>query len=67
MPRLTSKYLLKLCAAGGAALLLGGCEPEVGSEAWCELMEEKPKGDWTMNAAADYAKHCVLKLDEAPG
>jgi hypothetical protein len=22
-------------------------------------MEEKPKGDWTANEAADYAKNCV--------
>ena len=36
------------------------CEPEVGSEAWCNDMKEKPKGDWTANEAADFAKHCLL-------
>ena len=36
------------------------CEPEVGSEAWCNDLKEKPKGDWTANEAADFAKHCVL-------
>lgn len=41
-------------------LLVTACEPEVGSKAWCEDMNEKPKGDWTVNEAADYAKHCVL-------
>ena len=34
--------------------------PEVGSKAWCDLMDEKPKGDWTTNEAADYARHCLL-------
>jgi hypothetical protein len=33
---------------------------EVGSEAWCNDMEEKPKGDWTANEAADYTKHCIF-------
>ena len=59
------KTLLQLLTAGVALLLLSGCEPEVGSEAWCEEMESTPKGDWTMNAASDYAKHCLLKLDDA--
>jgi Protein of unknown function (DUF3012) len=34
--------------------------PEVGSKAWCDLMDKKPKGDWTANEAADYARHCLL-------
>ena len=37
------------------------CAPEIGSEAWCEDMDEKPKGDWTANEATEYAKHCVFK------
>jgi hypothetical protein len=37
-----------------------GCAPEVGSPAWCERMDAKPKGDWTANEAADYARHCLL-------
>lgn len=40
--------------------LVAACEPEVGSEAWCSDMKEKPKGDWTANEAADFAKHCIL-------
>ena len=39
---------------------LSACEPEVGSEAWCNDMKEQPKGDWTANEAADFAKHCVF-------
>ena len=40
---------------------LSACTPQVGSEAWCLQMKEKPKGDWTMNEARDFAKHCILK------
>ena len=55
MKKITS--LLALLAL--SALL--GCAPEVGSEAWCGAMKEKPKGDWTANEAAAYTKHCILK------
>lgn len=49
-----------------AVLVLGSvaiaaCAPEVGSEAWCERMDETPKGDWTANQAADYARHCLFE------
>ena len=40
---------------------LSGCAPEVGSEKWCKQMEDKPKGDWSANEAADYTKHSVFK------
>ena len=43
-----------------ALIFLSGCSPEVGSDAWCEDMSEKPKGEWTSNEAADYAKHCLF-------
>lgn len=43
------------------ASLIAGCEPEIGSKAWCEDMQEKPKGDWTLNEATQFAKHCVLE------
>ena len=43
------------------SLTLAACEPEVGSKEWCADMNEKPKGDWTANEAADYAKHCVAR------
>lgn len=41
-----------------------GCAPKVGSEAWCAKMKEKPKGEWSANEAADYAKHCLFKSQE---
>jgi hypothetical protein len=34
-------------------MVLPGCAPEVGSDAWCKRIEEKPKGDITANEAAD--------------
>ena len=44
--------------------LLGACAPEVGSEAWCKALKEKPKGDWTANEAGEFAKSCVFKLGD---
>ncbi len=44
----------------GLMMLLSACAPEVGSEAWCKTMKEKPKGDWTANEAKDYAANCLF-------
>ena len=41
-------------------LLVSACSPEVGSEAWCADLKEKPKGDWTATEAKDYTKHCIF-------
>ena len=41
-------------------IALAGRAPEVGSEAWCKEMKAKPKGEWTGNDAAEFAKSCVL-------
>jgi hypothetical protein len=43
------------------AALASACKPEVGTEAWCEMMDEKAKGDWTANEVGDYAKHCIMR------
>lgn len=56
----------KMLRFGFAAMALAmvasvtACSPEVGSKEWCDDMKEKPKGDWSANEAADFAKHCVL-------
>ena len=49
--------------AVSVTLLLGlsACAPEVGSDKWCANLKAKPKGDWSTNEAADYAKHCIFK------
>jgi len=39
---------------------LSACTPEVGSEKWCQMMKDKPKGDWTANQAADFTRHCIF-------
>jgi hypothetical protein len=44
-----------------------GCTPEVGSEAWCEKMDETPKGEWTLEEVGDYAKHCVIRSGDDSG
>lgn len=55
--------LKRLLAATGAvafAALAAACSPEVGSKEWCADVKAKPKGEWTANEAADFAKHCIL-------
>ena len=47
-----------------AVLAIVGCDPEPGSKAWCEQLGEKPKGDWSVNEATEYAKSCLLGDDE---
>ena len=43
-------------------LAISSCA-KVGSDAWCEKQEDKPKGDWTANEAGDYTKYCVMGID----
>ena len=44
-----------------SSVTIAACDPEIGSEAWCERMDDTPKGDWTANQAADYARHCLFE------
>ncbi len=57
------KTVLTFAGLAVIALGLAACDPEVGSEEWCLAMKEKPKGDWSANEAADFAKNCVLPSD----
>ena len=41
-----------------AMAFLSSCA-KVGSEAWCENMKETPKGEWSMDDATDFTKHCI--------
>ena len=54
-----SAVLFAAIAAFGT-LGLVACSPEVGSKEWCEDMKKKPKGDWSANEAAAFAKSCVF-------
>ena len=59
-----TKAISRIVYLGAAAVLLmslSACAPEVGSERWCADMKAKPKGDWSANEAADYARHCIFK------
>jgi hypothetical protein len=55
---MNTKFLFML----SAALLLSACAP-VGSDAWCDNMGEKRKGDWTGDETSNYTKYCVLGMD----
>ena len=58
---------MKRCVAGSVvaiAFALSACSPEVGSKAWCQDMDEKPKGEWSVNEATAYAKHCLFKSED---
>jgi hypothetical protein len=50
----------KSLAVLALAALAAACAPEPGSKAWCEKLDEKPKGDWSVNEAAEYAENCLL-------
>lgn len=54
------KKVFAILGFGADLLTLAACAAEVGSEEWCAEMKEKPKGDWSANEAADFAKHCVF-------
>lgn len=60
VPPMTIRRSL-LTAMLALAVLVSACAPEVGSEAWCEALAEKPRGDWTANEAVDYARHCIIR------
>lgn len=52
--------IVRAAAAAALAILLAACSPEVGSKEWCADMKAKPKGDWSANEVAAFAKSCVL-------
>ena len=53
--------MVKLLLLLALVHVVSACAPKVGSPEWCSSIEEKPKGDLTLNEATDYAKHCVFK------
>ena len=56
---------LKLIVPLLSVFVLAACGEKIGSDAWCSKMEEKDKGDWTIEQAGDYTKYCVLGMDPA--
>jgi len=61
---LNTRKILTFTAISVFAIGLSACAPEVGSEKWCQMMKDKPKGDWSANEAADYTKHCLFSSDD---
>jgi len=55
------KFILPTIVLTLLGVTLGGCAPAVGTEKWCEKIEDTPKGDWSANDATAYAKHCVFE------
>ena len=55
------KTWINLVLTASIMVLITGCAPEVGSEAWCKKLSEKPKGEWTANEASEYARSCLLR------
>lgn len=53
--------LKRIVMMTAVAFLAAACEPEVGSKEWCEKMEKKEKGEWTLDETSDFAKHCMFK------
>lgn len=50
----------KLVLTAFAAMFLVACAPEVGTEKWCDNMDGTPQGDWSVNDAKAYARHCIM-------
>lgn len=54
-------HLWRAALAICALWCLVGCAPEVGSERWCDMMRDKPRGDWTGNEALDFTRNCLFE------
>ena len=55
------KKLAKSLTIASLLIIAHGCAPEVGSDAWCEDMAEKDKGDWSANDASEFASNCIFR------
>jgi hypothetical protein len=51
---------LRLACVAACVAALCACAPEVGSERWCEVMQDRPRGDWSTNDALDYTRYCIF-------
>ena len=58
---MTISHLARFVGLAAVAALVAACSPAVGSEEWCNDLKQQPQGEWSVNEAADYAKHCLLR------
>jgi hypothetical protein len=56
--RLKMMKLMKVLPLVLGMAFLSSCA-KVGSEAWCDNMKETPKGEWSMDDATNFTKHCI--------
>ena len=54
-------YPIVVALSIAVAAVVTACSPKVGSESWCSTKKETPRGDWSTNEAADFAKHCIFR------
>jgi hypothetical protein len=54
------KSIITTCTLLLVALFFTACSPEPGTEAWCNKIKEKPKGDWSANDAGTFTEHCLM-------
>ena len=47
--------------AGLLAVLFfaAACAPKLGSDAWCNNLMDKPRGEWTAEEVKGVANHCI--------
>ncbi len=55
------RFLLQIIGIAMLTSLIAGCSPEVGSNKWCDKMDETAKGEWTTNDVKAYAENCVFR------
>jgi hypothetical protein len=55
---------VRLTCMGACLSALCACAPEVGSERWCEVMQDRPRGDWSTNDALDYTRYCIFDRND---
>ena len=41
------------------SFLLAGCDPEMGSDDWCEVLRDKTKVEWTAEEVKGFTNYCI--------
>lgn len=54
----------RLACFAACLAAFAGCAPEIGSERWCAMMQDKPRGDWSTNEALDYTRYCIFDRND---
>jgi hypothetical protein len=57
--RKTALVLILILLLLAAIALFTLQTPERGSEAWCHMLENTPKGEWTAEDVKTFTYHCI--------